>query len=459
MARGLLTWASAWVLLWAAAGFAGAQQPKPASPREAFERAKSAIAAKDWEGLWNLFSDQAQEEFIAEVIKTKRRWREQPKADAEPVTGKIYGELLRMTWKQLFVAFLTGAQGKKMPELDAKGWSCEGEKTKGEEGEVYFKDAGGRERTLALVKQDDAWEFADFKILEGGRRMGADNEASAQASLKCISTGQEQFKNAVCVDTNTNGVGEYGFLGELGGFTACRGGGAKHDQNPFVPSILGKVNAKGVSVKSGYCFIVYLPSGAKSATSVDAGAVSAPIAESGFRAFAWPVEKGKTGDRAFLIDPQGEVCCRVSEWSGPDNPPPWDTGFSAGDGWNGTVTRDWVPMDQIAAEGPEPMPFPPGAMSYEKAKKVFMAYFAEVLDATRQKKEVKSQEMMDRVARADGFKNWNDYATQAVESLGPEKWKRLCDEVSRWYAKEVEKWVKEMEEEAKKGEEGGGERK
>ena len=50
--------------------------------------------------------------------------------------------------------------------------------------------------------------------------------------MKAICTGQEQFKCACCIDQNRNGMGEYGFLAELGGTKACRGGGMQFESNP-----------------------------------------------------------------------------------------------------------------------------------------------------------------------------------------------------------------------------------
>ncbi|MCU0722976.1 MAG: hypothetical protein MUC63_05080, partial [Planctomycetes bacterium] len=90
---------------------------------------------------------------------------------------------------------------------------------------------------------------------------------------------------------------------------------------------------------------------------------------------------------------------------------------------------------------------PGGGVTFEAAKKVFTDYFSNVLQCVRAKKEINGQEAMNAAARAGGFKDWADYATQAAQSLGPEQWKKLVDEVVRWYQKEMEKVTKEMTEE------------
>ncbi|MCU0723825.1 MAG: hypothetical protein MUC63_09470, partial [Planctomycetes bacterium] len=124
-----------------------AQQPGPASPREAFERAKSAVAAKDWEGLWGLASQESQEDFIAELIKSKKKWRREDPAAKERLTGRTYGELLKMGWSRLFAEFVGAARAKDLSALDPGAWAFAGERIDGERAEVAFQGAGSP-RTL-----------------------------------------------------------------------------------------------------------------------------------------------------------------------------------------------------------------------------------------------------------------------------------------------------------------------
>ncbi|MHC4599327.1 MAG: hypothetical protein ACYS47_10010 [Planctomycetota bacterium] len=186
----------------------------------------------------------------------------------------------------------------------------------------------------------------DLEKPQGGARIGA-NEASAQGSLKCISVGQEQFQAACCIDQNTNGVGECGFLSELGGTKACRGGGQQYESSPYIPSILGKVDPSGVCKKAGYCFILYLPTGMRSATAHGGESVDHTMAEGSYIAYAWPEETGVTGVRLFVIDAQGQPYCKnESPYSGPSDPPPWHAAFSKGSekGWTDAIDGEgWRP--------------------------------------------------------------------------------------------------------------------
>jgi len=173
-------------------------------------------------------------------------------------------------------------------------------------------------------------------------------ESSAIACLKAISTGQEMFKNAVAVDVNRNGVGEYGFLAELGGSASCRGGGPQYSANPFIPTVLGTVDKSGISVKRGYCFIVYLPTGRGRTTSNNPKDVQAETAESAYITYAWPLKKGTTGNREFLIDPQGFPFFRKAVHSGKKDPPGWNEGFSPEHGKNwaaGIDDKVWKPIE------------------------------------------------------------------------------------------------------------------
>jgi len=161
-------------------------------------------------------------------------------------------------------------------------------------------------------------------------KVGA-NETSALATLKMISTGQEQFKNAVCVDVNVNGVGEYGFLQELAGTSPCRtAGGLDGPTNaaaPFIPRIMGMTDVQGRVMKSGYYFKLYLP-GKEQAVSAgarvpagDAGLAAAR--ETRYCVYAWPIEFGRTGYRAFFIDMQGQPYSTSSPaYSGEMSPAP-----------------------------------------------------------------------------------------------------------------------------------------
>lgn len=137
------------------------------------------------------------------------------------------------------------------------------------------------------------------------------NEGSAIGSLRTISTSQTQFQSNGVVDQDTDGVGEFGSLGELAGVTNVRStdnSGSKVKPG-FIPTVLGDNAATG-STKSGYKFRIYLPGGI-----IDTGNDLTNISdtdqidgqETHFRAYAWPFTVENTGNRAFAVDQAGEV--------------------------------------------------------------------------------------------------------------------------------------------------------
>jgi hypothetical protein len=176
-------------------------------------------------------------------------------------------------------------------------------------------------------------------------RIGS-GESSPLSCLKGIATGEEQFRNACCVDLDGDKDGEYGFLSELGGTRPCRGSGQQYTRTPFIPRVLGTLDANGVALKSGYCFKVYLPSGPAAAVSEDANGppkadpAAAPLQGRRYVAYAWPQIVGRTGLRFFMIDEQGRPFTWKgdSPYSGADRAPPWDAALAD---TNGNGKKDW----------------------------------------------------------------------------------------------------------------------
>lgn len=171
------------------------------------------------------------------------------------------------------------------------------------------------------------------------------NETSAMAALKATFAGQEMLKSQVAVDENSNGIGEYGFLDELAGTKKCRGEGGKlYDSNSFISRNLGSLTDRGVAKKSGYCFVLYLPTPEGGGASSSAQKVDPAKAEANFVLYAWPERRGSTGLRAFCVDRQGQLREVLdSRWSGEADLPPWDAAFGAG-GWEGGLDgARWKP--------------------------------------------------------------------------------------------------------------------
>ena len=162
------------------------------------------------------------------------------------------------------------------------------------------------------------------------------NEAAAIATLKNLSSAQAQTQACGIIDVNGNGAGEYGYFKELSGAINVRGDaeGKKLADRRMVPPVLSGrfANVKnGVVQRSGYCFRIFLPNKAMAAvaeakTGGGLGCAVAPkMAEVVWCAYAWPVEWGKTGKRAFFIDQSGDVMvCKnaFGDYSGLGATPP-----------------------------------------------------------------------------------------------------------------------------------------
>lgn len=112
-------------------------------------------------------------------------------------------------------------------------------------------------------------------------RMSA-NEASASGCMRTISTGQTAFQTAAFVDSDGDGVGDYGSLAQL---ADPDGSGATP---PFVDSVLG------AGLKHGYVFTVAVTLG--STTTMPA-----------YTCTATPTALGQTGYRQYFVDETGVI--------------------------------------------------------------------------------------------------------------------------------------------------------
>jgi prepilin-type N-terminal cleavage/methylation domain-containing protein len=140
------------------------------------------------------------------------------------------------------------------------------------------------------------------------------NEAAAIGTLTTLRTAQAQFRQALCVDQNANGEGEYGLLQELAGIIKCRGRTTSRSPGEFISQELGGVDANGAATKSGYMFLVFLPTAtgiAKSEGEIGSGAVAVaadgPYQEVRWCCYAWPASRTDTGNRAFVVTQAGTV--------------------------------------------------------------------------------------------------------------------------------------------------------
>ena len=138
------------------------------------------------------------------------------------------------------------------------------------------------------------------------------NETSAIGSLRSLTTAQEQFKQQVLCDQDGDGMGEYGWLGELAGIDAIRVSLNKVSTSPFIAAVLGVKDANGRSQKSGYYYQVFLPAGAGTALAETSSAAASNSADADpqevrWVAYAWPNTRNQSGVRTFYASHAGEV--------------------------------------------------------------------------------------------------------------------------------------------------------
>jgi len=150
----------------------------------------------------------------------------------------------------------------------------------------------------------------------------AANEAAAIGTLRTISTAQAAFRSTSAVDTDGDGAGEHGYLAELSGGVPMRvctagapaAGGASDFLMPsIVPPGMGLVQA-GLVSRAGYFFQMWLPdvTYAGIPEMPNGGCTGVPFpdpntSEVAWCCYAWPMEAGGTGNRAFFINQEGDL--------------------------------------------------------------------------------------------------------------------------------------------------------
>ena len=140
------------------------------------------------------------------------------------------------------------------------------------------------------------------------------NEAAVRMALKIIASAQAQMQLAGVVDVDADGIGEYAYFGEMTALSTVRDRSGPTDLrvSPAVLSTGFAVDGRRVR-RNGYYFQIWLPGRDAVAVpeaktgGVDPSAMpDADGAECQFVCYAWPVKRGVTGDRAFMIDAAGD---------------------------------------------------------------------------------------------------------------------------------------------------------
>jgi prepilin-type N-terminal cleavage/methylation domain-containing protein len=194
----------------------------------------------------------------------------------------------------------------------------------------------------------------------------AANESAAISTLRSISSAQAQLQSSAAIDSDSDGGGEYGYLGELAGTDPVRVDngsgvatlgtvGTDEIDPPMLSSQFGDIAAtESVVSRSGYVFQIFLPTAAGvGATEAVGGGmdattvVDADNSEVFWCAYAWPLDEGQTGNRAFFINQEGDLLQfnnRIAApYSGAAAGPAWTAAFT-----NGATTADGMGA-QIAA--------------------------------------------------------------------------------------------------------------
>ena len=113
----------------------------------------------------------------------------------------------------------------------------------------------------------------------------AGNEAAAVGALRTLSSAQTNFQGAVQVDTDGDGIGEFGSFFQL---------------SSALPAFID--DSLGSGQKLGYLFMVTTNGNADTDEVIWQGT-------------SYPVSKGRTGNRTFYIDESGVI--RASDLGGP----------------------------------------------------------------------------------------------------------------------------------------------
>lgn len=177
------------------------------------------------------------------------------------------------------------------------------------------------------------------------------NENATHSTLKILSSGQCQCMASAVIDVDGDDRGEAGFLAELTGVVTARSPApaGEHKRWPSVmPKSFGELK-HGCVIRSGYLLQVSLPGkqGWVTEGDAEAKAVDPDLSERAWRCYAWPLEAGKTGARAFFIDHTGTVYVsdnKSGRYSGYNKRPAAAAAVSAA-GIDATVAKNGTGVD------------------------------------------------------------------------------------------------------------------
>lgn len=183
---------------------------------------------------------------------------------------------------------------------------------------------------------------------------GRANEAAVISTLRNIHTSQGVFSARVALDMNGNGLGEYGFLGELSGITPLRSDGLKIAP-PVLQPAFGQLDPDGAALRSGYHFRLYLPDASgvgQPETTAAMAQVSSELAEHYYSVVAWPLLYGRTGQRSFFMNQRGEILgCIDKTYSGKSRIPVANAAMPASLASGFIATNSMASLGTVALDG------------------------------------------------------------------------------------------------------------
>ena len=152
------------------------------------------------------------------------------------------------------------------------------------------------------------------------------NESAAIATLRSLVAAQLEIRSSAEIDSDADGTGEYGYLGELSGSAPLRisaGGkpalgvvGSDELDPAVLSSAFGEVSGSVIE-RQGYHFQVWLPGAAVAGripgiAEASTGGAGVPLPDPNhgellFCIYAWPAERGETGRRSFFTNQEGHL--------------------------------------------------------------------------------------------------------------------------------------------------------
>jgi hypothetical protein len=130
-------------------------------------------------------------------------------------------------------------------------------------------------------------------------------DVAAWASLRGIADAQGKFQRDDRIDMDRDGVGEFGYFGELSGISPLPGSGALVEE-PYLSTAFRSLRPDGTVSRSGYRLRVFLP-GPGGRGVGEGGTADPALAARRWCAYAWPADYGNTGNITLFIDQDGAV--------------------------------------------------------------------------------------------------------------------------------------------------------